>query len=443
VNVRIRQIVDSISHRLSFIPLLYVVAAIALSQLMLLFDQLIQDWNLPDYLLTTVDSARSVFTALAGALITSITLVLSMMLITVQLASSQFSPRTLRDWMGNRTLQHTIGLVLGTAVFCLLALRSTRSFESDDTEAIVPHATVLIGVALGIASLIFVVRSVDHITNSLRIGSVAERISMETIAVIQRQDQLEPGQDPTTMPAGWAVPSAAQSAQIPGDAAAIETTRGGWVQQIDLQAIVDALPEGAEAHVAAELGGFVPDHSPLLWISPPLEEDDPGRARLGAAFALGDTRTMQQDIAFGIVQLTDIAVRALSPGVNDPSTASDIVVHLGNVMLALWERPAAPRQRVIDGRTVVRAEPSHGDHLQRAFGPIRRYGGNDPEVMATMLRTLEMLQSEATRRHLAGPIEPIAAMIDDVADLHDESGWSSDEQQRVDSAAVNPRGCNG
>lgn len=168
--VRLRQIVDRLQHRLSFIPGLYVIGAIVLSQAMLLLDR--SNSEVPDVIATTVESARAVFSVIAGGLITSITLLLSMMLITVQLASSQFSPRTLRDWLGDSYLKHTIGITLGTTVFSLLALRSTRSFTDEGPAAVVPNFSLLLAVGFTVVSLFAVVRSVDHITQSLRVGSV-------------------------------------------------------------------------------------------------------------------------------------------------------------------------------------------------------------------------------------------------------------------------------
>jgi uncharacterized membrane protein len=428
--VRLRQIIDRISHRLSFVPMLYVAGAIVLVQTVLLFDRTLNDEVLPTWLETTVDSARSVFSAMAGGLITSITLLLSMMLVAVQLASTQFSPRTLRDWLGNRTLQHAIGLVLGTTVFCLLALRSTRDFE-EDGDAIVPHVTVLVAVALGVLSLVAVVRAVDHLTQSLRVGSVADRVAAETIGVIDRVDETVPGgQAPEIVPgAGPDVPGVVD---IPPDAVAVEAPHAGWIQQIDTEALLDAVPEASSAIVAVSIGSFVPERAPLVWLDrSPV--DDTARSRLLQAFAIGDERTMQQDVGFGLVQLTDIAVRALSPGVNDPTTACDVIVHIGDVLLSIWARrePATTRSR--DGRTVVLMRTTHLAYLDRALGPIRRYGRDDPEVMTTLLRTISLVRSETRRRGLPGPIRPLDIAIADVVAEADTEHWSAAEVAQFES----------
>ena len=197
------------------------------------------------------------------------------------------------------------------------------------------------------------------------------------------------------------------------------------------------LPEASTALVAVSIGGFVPECAPLVWIHPP-PADDASRSRILEAFAIGDGRTMQQDVEFGLVQLTDIAVRALSPGVNDPTTACDVVVHIGDVLLAIWARREPATTRTRDGRTVVLVRTTHVAYLDRALGPIRRYGCADPEVMITLLRTIDLVRSEARRRGLPGPIEPLDNAIADTVAAADTTRWSSTEIAQFESV-VDPR----
>jgi uncharacterized membrane protein len=433
--VQLRQIADRIRHRLSFVPMLYVIAAIVSVQLVLLFDRTLNDEVVPSWLETTVDSARSVFSAMAGGLITSVTLLLSMMFVAVQLASSQFSPRTLRDWLGNRTLQHAIGLVLGTAVFCLLALRSTRDFE-EDRDPIIPHVTVLVAVALGVLSLVAVVRAVDHLTQSVRVGSVADRVAAETIEIVDRLDETVPGgQAPEVVPG--AGPEVHGGGDVPADAVAVEAPHAGWIQQIDTGALLDAVPEAGTAFLAVSIGSFVPERAPLVWIDRSPGDDD-AHLRILQAFAIGDGRTMQQDVEFGLVQLTDIAVRALSPGVNDPTTACDVLVHIGDVLLSIWARREPATTRTSGGRTLVLMRTTHVAYLDRSLGPIRRYGRADPEVMTTLLRTIKLVRAETLRRGLPGPIEPLDTAIADVVADADTQHWSAAEVAQFESVVGSP-----
>ena len=116
---------------------------------------------------------------------------------------------------------------------------------------------------------------------------------------------------------------------------------------------------------------------------------------------------MQQDVGFGLVQLTDIAVRALSPGVNDPSTAIDVIAQLSDVLLGLWSRAPVATTCSTDDRTVVRYNVSHGEHLDRIVRSICRYGSEDNDVLDALQNTLLSIRNEVLRRGLPGPLEPL------------------------------------
>lgn len=433
--VRIRQIIDDVRHSLLFTPLAFVALGAVLSQLVLLIDRRLANEVVPDVLATTVPSARTLLAAIAGGLITSITLLMSIALVAVQLASSQFSPRTLRNWLGNRVLQRTIGLALGTTVFCLLGLRSARSV--DQTTVTIPHVTVLVGLALGIGSLVAVVWSVDHVTRSLQIGTVAASLARDTIAVVRSEEAIRASATPVQGPRavdrdGW--PDLEEIDFEDGNAHPIVSSRSGFVQQIDSGRLSEVMPEDSTLCVVPSLGSFVMEGSPLLWLVPVPPEDHPCRTQLATAFAIGNSRTMQQDIGFGLAQLTDIAVRALSPGVNDPRTAMELVLEIGEVLRQIWSYPATPGIRRDGSRTIVRTEPQHEDFLRAALGPIARYGRSDPEVVTAIVTTLVRLRKEVERNDLPGPVSPIDAMIDDVSGSADSSNWTAFDKRTVATA---------
>lgn len=433
--VRVRQIIDDIRHGLLFIPLAYVGLGAIISQSVLLVDRQLSTTDIPDVLATTVPAARTVLAAIAGGLITSITLLMSIALVAVQLASSQFSPRTLRNWLGNRVLQNTIGLALGTTVFCLLGLRSARTF--DGSGATVPHVTVLVGLGLGIASLIAVVRSVDHVTRSLQVGTVAASLVEQTVGVVESAESVRASAAPLRgQSRTWGGSSEHGRSDVDETAAfLVSAPRSGFIQQIDNERLIEIMPEHSVARVATRLGGFVMKGAPLLWLTPIPPEDHPCRTELSGAFAIGNSRTMQQDVGFGLAQLTDIAVRALSPGVNDPRTAMEIVLEIGEVLRQIWSYPAAPRVERDGSRTIVRAEPEHEDYLRAALGPISRYGRSDPDVVVTMLGSLSALLEEVERNDLPGPPEPVRAMAHDVAASADSTLWTSFEKDAMAAAA--------
>ncbi len=430
MRVQIRQALNQIRHRILFIPVLCVLVAIPTSQGSLYLDRHLADDRLPQILETTLDSGRAILTTIAGGLIASITLLLSMMLIVVQLAGSQYSPRTTRDWLGDRSQQWAIGLVLGATVFCLLTLREIRSFSEG--EALTPHISVIASLVFGIGSLVAVVRSVDHLANGVRLGAVASGITTETVALIQGEERLSAFEKPDSTPAGQRITQEHDEAR-PADAVAICAPTAGWIQQISEARVLEVLPEGSTAHIVAVIGGFTLPHAPMMWVWP--EPDVDIVEQLEAAVAIGDSRTMQQDVGFGILRLVDIAVRALSPGVNDPNTANDIIVHVGVILLALWELPEAPDRHVSDGRTVIRTDPDHAEYLHSALDPIRRYGSGDPTVVLTMLRTLHVLLAEVHRRELPGPTEPIETLIEHLAAI-DFDDIAPHDQHAIESIQI-------
>ena len=405
--VRLRQILHDLARGLMVVPLAFVVVGIALAQVMTAIDAALGDSALPQWLETSVDGGRAILAAIAGGLISSVTLLLSLVLVAVQLASSQFSPRTLRGWTSDRTQQVAIGLVLGTSVYCLLVLRETRAL--DDGVVVTPDVSVLLAVALGVLSLIAVLRSVDHLTSSLRIGSVARSIAEDTVVLVRDRGEALKLERPRLSVSSHSEPGDCDA--IPDDAEPVVSDRPGWVQQIDEDALFGALPDGSTAHMATALGRYAMPQAPIVWVSPP-PPDDGSAARIRASIALGEERTLQQDIGYGILQLTDIALRALSPGTNDPNTANDVIVHLGVILLEIWENPEQDRVRSEDGKTLVRRDLRHSEFLRASFDPLRRYGAADADVVANMVQTLLTLRSETQRRDLPGPIDPIDETIE-------------------------------
>ena len=273
--VRLRQAVHNFADGLLFIPLVFVLGAVVVAQAMTAIDGRLDDAAIPTTLTTSVEGGRSILSAIAGGLISSVTLLLSLVLVAVQLASSQALTSNAAGLDGNRTQQIAIGLVLGTAVYCLLVLRETRTLS--DGRVLAPHLSVLLAVTLGVLSLIAVLRSVDELTNSLRIGSVAQSITDETVdAIHKRADRLllqRPGQQVAVPPtAEYAAPGPAEKAL------AIPAPRSGWVQQIDEDRLIGAAPDGSVVRLVAPVGAFVMKDSPLAWVAPVPVIRTPGPA---------------------------------------------------------------------------------------------------------------------------------------------------------------------
>lgn len=437
--VRVRQLLEDLRHRLSFLPIVLIVVAVIASQTTLAVDRRLGDVDLPAALETSVESSRVVFATIAGALITTVTLLLSMMLVAIQLASSNFSPRTLRNWLADSTLRWSIAIVLGTTVFCLMALPTVHEGEGAVGR---PTVTLLGAVVLALVSLVMVIRSVDHVAGSMQVGTVANRLVASTLHTLEQSREAFGSHSDTSAPTG-VDPSASIGAgeQPPDDAVAVESPQTGFVQQIDEATLCAALPDGASVWLAVSHGDFVTTRLPLAYVSPDVDLERPGRDGASSvgdgvieAFAIGDTRTMQQDVGLGVAQLSDIAVRALSSGINDPETASGIVLSMGEILRAIWALEPVDAVIERDGRTIHRRVASHEDMLRLCLDPIRRYGRADAGVMTTMALTVRNLRSEVVRCELPGPTEPLGDYLRDIETTADTSGWLDREVERLHSA---------
>lgn len=427
--VRLRQVVEDLRHRLTFLPVVVMLAAVVASQLTLAADRRLGDVDLPAPLETSLDNSRLILSTIAGGLITTVTLLLSMMLVAVQLASSNFSPRTLRNWLGDTTLRWSVAIVVGTIVFCLMGVRSVQiGPDAVDT----PTVTVLVAVLLALVALVAVIRAVDHVASNMQVGTVAHRLVASTIRTLNDSHSPFAHQPPTPTPAGDRAVHG--PLDPPEDAVVIESTKTGWVQQIDEETLTEALPEGAAVWISVAHGDYVISNAPLARLpadNAQGELDPEVVQRIRSAFALGQTRTMQQDVGFGLAQLSDIAVRALSPGINDPETAANVVLNLGEVLREVWSHDPIDETVQSNGRTIHRLVPTHEQILRAALDPVRRHAREDPAVLSTMARSIRELRAEVERCGLPGPTPALDRFLQELWDTAVTDTWLQRERAEL------------
>lgn len=328
-------------------------------------------------------SARAVLQAVAGSVITVTGVVFSLTVVTLQLASTQFSPRLLRTFLRDFSNQVVLGTFLATFTYSVVTLRAVRS-ETSGEEALVPALAISGAYVLAGASVFALVYFIDHIARSIRIDTLMRKVNEDTLGVIE----YVLGSSPASRSSGPVEP--------PAFAVDVPSPRSGFVQAIDESALLElATRHGGRVRVVPSVGQQILRGSPLLqcWRSdgqaPPEELPD----RAVSAVQLGFERTAQQDVAFGLRQLVDIAVKALSPGINDPTTAVHAIGHLGALLVELADRDLGTRCFEDPGgvlRLVVPA-PDLGAYVDLACGQIRRYGAGDPEVTVALLRILRDL----------------------------------------------------
>jgi len=353
-----------------------------------------------------VEGARGVLSTIAGSLITVTGVVFSVTVVALQLASSQFSPRVLGGFVADRVNQVVLGVFIGTFTYTLLVLRTIHS-EGADRETFVPQVGVTLALVLLLASIGALIVFIDHAARSVQASVILERETRRTLA---RMEAVFPARRAAAAPAGADRPVAAA-----GAAAAVAAGSAGYLQSVD----ADALGELARAHgltMRTELlvGGFALPGTKLASVWPAAAVDDDVRAAVRGAFALGPERTPEQDVELGILALADIAVRALSPGINDPTTAMHAIDRLAELLAALAPRVAPTAERGADDRRgahVVGRQTTFDRAAGLAFDQIRHYGVSNPAVARRLLGVLGELAGGtegATRRVIAVQAEAIA-----------------------------------
>lgn len=334
-----------------------------------------------------VDGARSVLGTIAGAMISVTGLVFSITMVILQLASSQFTPRILGTFLESRVTQVTLGVFTGSFLYALTVLRAVRG--GDDGR--VPQFSVTLSYGYVVVAVAMFLAFIHHITTSVQVSQVMTQARLRTVATVHRMTD-----DAPTHAAGWSPrPDTPSTVLCNGD-------RQGYVTVIDGAGLIDA---ARRCEVVVELdlgpGEFVAPGQPVgrAWGRADLAEDDV--STLLAAAHLAEERDHFVDTGFGIRQLLDIAERALSPGINDPTTAIQAVNELHVILRALAVRPD-PSPYLRDEGGEVRAtyrSQRYADHLGHTVEEIVHYGADTVRVLPHLRTVLADLVDAARPEH--------------------------------------------
>jgi len=341
------------------------------------------------------DGARSVLSTIAGSMATVAGVVFSVNIVALTLASSQFGPRLLRNFTRDLGNQLVLGTFISTFLYCLLVLRVVRN---TDEGSFVPELSVTCAVLLAVASIGVLIYFIGHVANAIQAESLIAVVGQELRDQIVAQYADRSVSD-----------TGCQSPELPkGLPQTVRATTGGYVQGVAHDVLVAAAADvGAVLRVSCRPGDFVQMHGLLALVHgalAPLDEDT--AARIRTAFTLGRRRTPTQDVRYGARQLTEIAVRALSPGINDPATAMGCLDWLGNALAEMARRTPAAAERHEGGQLRMLALPvTFAELADLAFTPIRKYGAGDPSVALHLIRTLARIGEDASAPDRAALLE--------------------------------------
>ena len=397
---------ETLRTSLWFVPAIEVVAAIGLFALTTALDKAAYhgEFTVPDWVISgTADAARQILTAIAAAVITVVGVVFSIILVTLTLASTQFGPRMLRNFIRDRGTQLTLGTFVATFVYAVLVLVSIGT-------SFVPHIGVTVTLGLMVADLAVLIYFIHHTAISIQLPQVIASIAADLTEAIEVQGG---GEEPAGVVERG--PSAVELlTRTEADGAVLLAPASGYLQFIKHQSLV-RLAAQADAVITLEHrpGHFLVRGHRFATVWPP-EAAPLVRHALGRAHLIGSHRTLTQDVSFGIDQLVEIAIRALSTAVNDTFTALTCIDWLGeNLCKIVGQWRAARVHRDSQGYIrVISAEPSYDRLVQRSFEKIRQSALGMPAVMIRQLEALARIMAETTTEGQRQVLLEQAAMID-------------------------------
>lgn len=423
--LKLTEAVERVRSSLFFVPMEFVVVGIVLAEAAVTVDQAIGGDGdaLPLRLSSTVDGSREILGTVAGATITFAGIAFSIALLIVQMTSSQYSPRVVHGLFRDPFNKRVMGLVVGTFTYCLVVLRSVRSALEEGGDDIVPHLSVALAVVLGIAAVLAIVAFIDHAAHRMDVSEILQHVTRDTL---ERAEQH--GGDRATDPAP----------APPGEGTLIRARHDGWVQQVDHGALLATLPPSGTVELHTAPGRYAVAGTALATVWPRLDDDttEDVAARIGDAVSTGDTRTMQQDLSYGLRQVVDVALRALSTGVNDPTTAQDAIFHAAAILRGLLGAPAV---RVVDGdggRRVLVPEAVRPDELVGlAFDEVRLAAAAQPSVCIYLLEAIRLvLRAVEDLDDVDTATEALRSQADLIVRTAESGGLPVDDVRRVRDA---------
>jgi len=376
------------------VPGLEVLGAVALFGCTLVLDRAAYrgTFAVPSWVISgSADAARQILTAIAAAVITVVGVVFSIILVTLTLASTQFGPRMLRNFMRDRGTQLTLGTFVATFVYAVLVLVSIGPGPHGD---FVPHIGVTTTLGLMVADLAILIYFIHHTAVSIQLPQVIASIAGDLAGAIEAQGG---GQHPRGGPERG--PDTTEIvALLESGGTAVQAPASGYVQFIRLDSLVTfAADAGAVISLSYRPGHFIMQGHPVAAVWPPSAAAQVSEV-FGRSHITGPYRTLTQDVSFGIDQLVEIAIRALSPAVNDTFTALTCIDWLGDSLckvLRHWH-PARVHRDSQGYVRVMAAQPGYERLVQRAFEKIRQAGQGMPAVMIRQLEALAKMMLETS-----------------------------------------------
>lgn len=332
------------------------------------------------------EGARGMLSSIAGSVLGLAGITFSSTLVVLTLSASTYTPRVLRNFMSDRSNQLVLGTLLATFVYSILVLRTIRSGNSGGEE-FVPTLAVTAAVLLGLVDLGAFIYFVHHIAQSIQVSTITSGVTRETRGTI---DHLFPQQIGKSEEEVDVEPARlAEGTPVPAPAA-------GYILFVDSEELLNLTTKrDLTLRMEKGIGEFVAEGAPLALVTPQDKVTGNVIEEIQGLYGLGKERTLGQDVEFGFRQLVDIALKALSPGINDVTTAITCIDYMGSLLRRVAGREMPSRYRYDEqGRLRMIAQgPTFKSMVALAFDQIRTAGQSQAAVG---LRVLEVLEDLAT-----------------------------------------------
>ncbi len=401
---KLKQIWSHLRSSFWFVPSLIVAVSIALAVALVkagstgsYSDQWLARW--PRLFGGGAEGARGMLSTIAGSMMTVVGVTFSMTLVTLALASSQYTSRILRNFMRDRVTQVVLGIFTGIFTYCLIVLRTIRG---SDEIGFVPNLAVSFGVVLAIGGISVLIFFIHHIASSIQASTIIASVAVETMEAIDRLFPEKLGHWPVDGDADQRpLPLSEQRWQV------VSAMRNGYIQRVDHTTLLRLAREHQTiVRMERGIGEFVVQNTALASLA---LEDPPEKeiiADLQAAYSINRFRTVEHDSAFGIRQIVDMAMKALSPGINDTTTAVMSVDYLTAILARLASRNIPSSRRYEEGELrVLTIGPTFEELLAESFDQIRSSATGNVAIMLRMLgalQTIAGLTAKPRRRRALG-----------------------------------------
>ena len=376
------EILKKLKNKIYFIPGVYGLGALILSFIIITVDNqfgsLLQG-VLPGFFFTSVDLARDILSTLAGSIFGMITISFSTIMVVLTMYSSQFSPRTVQDFLRSKMTLKVLGVFVGGFIYSIITLLFIQ--DPPGSNAVF---SAFVGVIIAIICLGYFVIFIHHAANSVQVNILIEKLRDEVIELVNKiekrnnNDERIRNNSPDSL-----------SEITAGEPQSIYADESGYIQDIaDLQLTSKAAEENIVVRAEKMIGDYVTENSIIFSVWD--HEEERKELNLLKFVTIDSERSKENDIEFGLLKLTEVALKAISPGINDPNTAVFCINQLGWILsrIAVANLENTYYYDEDDNLRFILEDISFGDLLYKTFYQLRYYGNKDVSVAGALLDSL-------------------------------------------------------